>query len=100
MKICLLGPTYPFRGGISHYTTLLCRELRKEHEVLFISFKRQYPAWLFPGKTDKDESGAPVRIDEVEYLLDSMNPLSWRETGRRIVADRPDLFVLPWWVAF
>ncbi len=23
MKITLVGPVYPFRGGIAHYTTLL-----------------------------------------------------------------------------
>jgi glycosyltransferase involved in cell wall biosynthesis len=100
MKICLLGPTYPYRGGIAHYTTLLCRELRKSHAVKFISFKRQYPAFLFPGKSDKDTSDEGIRVDDVDYLLDSMNPLSWLRTARAIVRFKPDLLVLPWWVAF
>ena len=43
MRIALIGVTYPFRGGISHYTTLLCRALREKHEVRFFALKRQYP---------------------------------------------------------
>ena len=55
MKIALVGPTYPLRGGIAQYTTLLCRALRARHEVGFFSLKRQYPRLLFPGKTQTDE---------------------------------------------
>ena len=59
MKIAMIGPTAPFRGGISHYTTLLFRHLKNRHDVRFFAFKRQYPAWLFPGKTDIDPSLSP-----------------------------------------
>ena len=31
MKIVVIGPTYPYRGGISHYNTLLCENLSKKH---------------------------------------------------------------------
>ncbi len=99
MKICLLGPTYPFRGGIARYTTLLFKALNKGHKVKLISFKRMYPKWLYPGKTDRDPS---QRIPDrsVEYLLDSCNPLTWWSTAKAIKAFGPDMFVLQWWVAF
>ena len=48
MKIVLVGPTHPFRGGISHYTTLLCQALMTRHDVRFFSLSRQYPELLFP----------------------------------------------------
>ena len=54
-RFALIGPTYPYRGGIAHYTTLLAQHLRKAQALLLVSFSRQYPGWLFPGKT--------VRID-------------------------------------
>ena len=85
MKVVLIGPTYPFRGGISHYTTLLCQALREHHEVKFVSFIRQYPAFLFPGKTDKDPSAERIRIDPVDYLIDSLNPLTWFKAAREII---------------
>ncbi|UCF90809.1 MAG: glycosyltransferase [Desulfobacterales bacterium] len=100
MKVCLIGPTYPFRGGISHYTTLLCRHLRKTHDVRFYAFKRQYPQWLFPGETDKDNSHRVIKADGAVYLLDPLNPLSWWEVFRRAKQLRPDMVILPWWVSF
>jgi len=100
MKICLLGPTYPFRGGIAHYTTLLCRALRRNCDVKFISFRRQYPKILFPGQSDKDTSREPLKIDNVDYLLDSMNPLSWIKVFQSINAYKPNKVIIPWWVAF
>ncbi|MCI0726025.1 MAG: glycosyltransferase, partial [Chloroflexi bacterium] len=95
----LIGPTYPFRGGIAHYTTLLARSLREQHETLFISFTRQYPGWLFPGRSDRDPSQQPLQT-EVERLLDPLNPLSWRRTLGRLRVWRPEVVVLPWWVPF
>jgi len=100
VKISIIGPSYPFRGGLSLHTTLLCRYLRKGHDVSFYSFKRQYPAWLFPGKTDRDNSTEPVREPDVEHLLDSLNPWTWLKVARRIADDRPDLVIIPWWTFF
>lgn len=99
MRIALIGPTYPFRGGISHYTTLLTRELRREHEVLLVSFKRQYPSWLFPGKSDREPADGAVR-ESAEYLIDSLNPLTWLKTVNRITRFAPDVVVMQWWVPF
>ncbi|NQU41747.1 glycosyltransferase [bacterium] len=100
MKICLLGPTAPFRGGIAHTTALLCRALRDRHHVELFSFSRQYPKWLFPGKSDRDDSQAPLTVPGTRYTIDSMNPLTWLRTARSIVREKPDLVIIPWWVAF
>lgn len=100
MKICIIGPSYPFRGGISHYTTLLYESLRQFHDTKFYAFKRQYPRWLFPGKTDRDNSNVAIRGEEVENLLDSFNPLSWLEVFFKIKKYNPELLIFPWWVSF
>ena len=100
MRIALIGPTYPFRGGISHYTTLLFRELKKSHEVQLFSFKRQYPSILFPGKDDKDRSEEAIVEPGAQPVLDSMNPLTWLSTARRVRRFAPDLTLLPWWASF
>lgn len=100
MRIVVVGPTYPFRGGIAHYTTLLVRHLRQAgHMAPLYSFTRQYPRWLFPGKTDKDPSSAPLRVD-CEYILDPINPITWWQLYRRVLADNPELLVLQWWVPY
>lgn len=99
MRIAVVGPTYPFRGGISHYNTLLCGHLQKHHDVWLFSFRQQYPRWLFPGRDDRDPSHRPLQTTNTP-ILDPMNPLSWWQTGRGVVAIKPDLLILHWWVTF
>lgn len=99
MRIALVGLTHPFRGGISHYTTLLCRALRDHHDVRFFSLSRQYPRLLFPGKTQIDHSDVPFEIEN-EPLLDSINPLTWITTAQAIRKCGPDLVLFSWWHPF
>ncbi len=95
-RFCLIGPTYPYRGGIAHYTTLLAKHLRQTHKVLLLSFSQQYPGWLFPGKSDKDPSERPLQT-EAHYKLNPLNPLTWQQTLRQIRAWQPDVVIIPWW---
>jgi len=100
MTIDLIGPSYPFRGGISHYTTLLFKAVKRKHRTQFYSFKRQYPKLLFPGKTDIDYSDFTLRDDDAQPILDSMNPYTWIKTACRIIADDADITIIPWWIIF
>jgi glycosyltransferase involved in cell wall biosynthesis len=99
MKFLVVGPTYPFRGGIAHHTTLLVKHLAKGHQTLLISFKSQYPSFFFPGKTDRDTSREPLRIP-CEYRLNPLNPMTWKSVALRAVQFHPDVLILPWWVPF
>jgi glycosyltransferase involved in cell wall biosynthesis/SAM-dependent methyltransferase len=100
MRIALVGPTYPFRGGIAHHTTILCKTLRAKHDVRFYTFSRQYPQLLFPGKTDMDSSRDVVIRESAEAVIDGLNPFSWRRAARQIAAFCPDLVIIPWWTSF
>jgi glycosyltransferase involved in cell wall biosynthesis len=101
MRCVLIGPTYPFRGGIAHYTTLLYQALVEQgHAVLLVSFKRQYPQWLFPGRSDRDPSTKPLQVDTAEHWIDSLNPLTWLTSFWHIRRYRPDTLVLQWWTTF
>jgi glycosyltransferase involved in cell wall biosynthesis len=101
MKITLIGPTYPFRGGIAHYTSLLTQHLRERHQVRLISYLKQYPSWLYPGNTAMDPSpdSSALRV-ECERVLTPLNPLTWWRTFRMIQRDQPDLLLLQWWTPF
>lgn len=100
VKICIIGPTYPYRGGIAHYTTLLVKHLQEAgHRVKLYSYTRQYPKFLFPGKSDKDPSATTLRVP-CEYIVDPINPLSWWRVYRRIRREAPDLLILQWWVPY
>ena len=55
MRISIIGPAYPLRGGIAHHVFWLGRELKtRGHEVQVISFRQLYPGFLFPGTTEFD----------------------------------------------
>jgi len=101
MRIALVGPVSPYRGGIAHYTMLLHQALLGQgEEVLVISFKRQYPKWLYPGKSDKDPSGAVYGVGNVIYCIDPLNPLSWVAAYRHVSRFGADRLVLQWWTPF
>ncbi|MCH7549762.1 MAG: glycosyltransferase [Candidatus Krumholzibacteriota bacterium] len=99
MNVCIVGPAYPYRGGIAHFTSVLAREFAKDHHVDIINYQRLYPSFLFPGRTQYDESNSPLRV-ESERIIDSINPLSWRRAAARIAELRPDLVVVKWWQPF
>jgi glycosyltransferase involved in cell wall biosynthesis len=100
MRIALIGPCHPLRGGIAHYTASLSHALAERgHETLIISFRRMYPSLLFPGTTQEDTSRAPLRAPS-ERLLDSLRPRSWRRSAARLVEFQPDAVVIQWWHPF
>jgi glycosyltransferase involved in cell wall biosynthesis len=98
MNITLIGPVYPFRGGIAHYTTVLAAKLSDTgNEIQVISFKRLYPTWFYPGKTDRDPSRDPLKVDAL-FLLDPYNPLTWDKTINAIGLYKPEIVIMQWWV--
>ena len=99
-KIAIIGPVLPFRGGIAQHTTMLKRAMVNKSEVLVISFSRQYPAWLFPGESDRDPTYEGYVESETEYLIDSLNPLSWKKAVSRILDFNADTVLIPWWTVF
>lgn len=100
MKIVLIGPVPPYRGGIAHFTQALAENIVKEgHEVLTVSYRKQYPGWLYPGKSDKDFS-QETKITDVVFSFSPLNYLDWKKTLQVIRNYQPDLVIYPWWVTF
>jgi len=97
----VVGPVLPFRGGISQYNTLLLRACRGLWpDTRFFSFSRQYPKWLYPGKSDREPASEHHLEPGVRYTIDSMNPLTWWRTAREISRGAPGLVVFHWWTWF
>jgi glycosyltransferase involved in cell wall biosynthesis len=99
MKIIILSTAYPLRGGIAHFIGLLYKELIKTNEVKVITFKRQYPSLLFPGKS-QIESADTVEQIPAEILVDSINPINWLLIGLKIKNEKPDLLIFKFWMPF
>ena len=100
MKIAVLSCFYPYRGGISQFNACLYGELSKEHVVKAFNFKRQYPEFLFPGKTQyvtADDEAVPV---ESVSLLDTANPFTYHSTYREIRDWKPDVLIVRYWMSY
>lgn len=100
MKITIAAPAYPYRGGIAEFSNRLARQFISEgHDVKIVTFTLQYPEFLFPGKTQYTISPIPQELS-VSREMNSVNPLSWLSTGKKIKHDRPDILVLRFWLPF
>jgi glycosyltransferase involved in cell wall biosynthesis len=97
MKFVIIGPAYPFRGGIAHHVFWLAQELsRRGHEVRVLSFRRLYPRLFFPGRTPFDSSES--KLDpHAELVLTALNPFTWQRAFRRSQSFSPDAILIQWW---
>ncbi|GAA4496062.1 glycosyltransferase family 4 protein [Hymenobacter ginsengisoli] len=100
MKVVIIGPAYPLRGGLATYNERLARAFRAAgDEVRLVTFSLQYPDFLFPGQTQFSTEAGPADLD-IEVSLNSVNPLSWLAVGRRLRRERPNLIVFRFWLPF
>ena len=98
-RIAIVGPAQPFRGGIAHFSNRLAQALDGPFEVDLLTFTRQYPALLFPGKTQLESSEWKLP-SRPEQLIDSIGPASWRRSGKWLAERRPDIIMLVHWLPF
>ena len=75
MRIALVGPAHPYKGGGARHTTELAHRLAAAgHNVIIESWRAQYPARLYPG----------------EQTLDAPEGRPYPRTHRRLAWNRPD----------
>lgn len=100
MKISILSPAYPFRGGIAASTERLAVELQDMgHAVKIITFTKQYPNLLFPGKTQFSDGDAPHSL-KIDRKIHSFNPFNWLKCGWQLRKSDADLFIVRYWIPF
>ena len=109
MRLALIGPSAPLRGGIAQYHDRLAAALaRRGHDVRRISYRRLYPSLLFPGRTQYEPGGthderagtgdATGVVPPATPLLDSIGPRSWARVAA--AAAGCDAAVFEWWHPF
>ncbi len=100
MKIVIIGPGYPLRGGISKSNHRLAKAfVDLGHDCEIISFHLQYPSFLFPGKT---QFSTEVQDDDIRVrpLINSVNPFNWLKVGSQLKNEQPDLVIVRYWLPF
>jgi glycosyltransferase involved in cell wall biosynthesis len=86
LKVAVVGPTHPYKGGVAAHTTSLAHELAEAgHDVTLVSWSHLYPSKLYPG-----EQAVPGGAPDVEPFPRTVRALSWARpdtwvrTGRRL----------------
>jgi len=100
MKIAYLSTFYPYRGGIAQFNASLLQAFEQKHEARAYTFTRQYPDFLFPGKTQYVTSNDNATLVNAERVLDSINPISYISAARKIKRFAPDILVMKYWMSF
>ena len=99
MNIALISTAPPYRGGISAHTSVLFQHLSINHCVQIFNYTRQYPEFLFPGKSQFIDSLGKNEIPS-KRIIDSIGPSSWRQTAKAISETDPDLVIFRFWNPF
>jgi glycosyltransferase involved in cell wall biosynthesis len=98
--IKIIGPAYPYRGGIATTNERLAQEFNAMgFDASIETFTVQYPSFLFPGKTQYNSKAAPDNLS-IKRSINSVNPLNWISVGRRIKKEKPDLVIIRYWLPF
>jgi glycosyltransferase involved in cell wall biosynthesis len=98
--IKIIGPAYPYRGGIATFNERLAEEfLSLKYDVSIETFTLQYPSFLFPGKTQFSGKQAPENL-KIVRTINSISPVNWLKVGNRIRKEKPDLVIIRYWLPF
>lgn len=86
MRIALVGPTHPFKGGVAAHTTRTAHELLAAgHDVELVSWSRLYPQRLYPGEQVVPAGGPDLPpFARTTRPLRWDRPASWFSTGRAL----------------
>lgn len=99
-KVVIVGPAYPYRGGIAAFSERLAAEFAaRGSKVQLVTFTLQYPSFLFPGKTQYSDGPAPQGLD-ISRMLNSCNPFNWISTGRKLRKMKADIIIFASWMPF
>ena len=100
MKVVIIGPAWPLRGGLASFDQRLCRAFEEEGNACSIySFSLQYPGFLFPGTSQYTNDPPPEGI-VIHSVINSVFPFNWMRIGNRLRSEAPDLIVVRYWLPF
>lgn len=86
LRLAVVGPTHPYKGGVASHTTELCHELAEAgHDVTLVSWSSLYPSLLYPGEQAVPDGAPDVEpFPRTEHSLSWARPDTWLRAGRRL----------------
>ena len=100
MKLAIISPFAPYRGGIAKETEVIYKYLKKNNEAKIINFSRQYPSLLFPGSNQYIGNEVNEYKNDVIRLIDTINPFSWKKTANYLLKNKYKNIIFRYWHPF
>jgi glycosyltransferase involved in cell wall biosynthesis len=99
MKIIIIGPAHPLRGGgMATFNERLARQFQNEgHQTIIYTFSLQYPSFIFPGTSQYSTEPAPKDLN-IKVCINSVNPLNWIKVGNQIKKENADIIIVRYWL--
>jgi D-inositol-3-phosphate glycosyltransferase len=99
--VVIVGPAHPLRGGgMATFNERMAYAFQEQgDDVEIVTFSLQYPAFLFPGKSQYTQEPAPSGLT-IKVLINSVNPINWIRVGLYISRKKPDLVIFRYWLPF
>ena len=96
----IIGPAYPFRGGIADTQHELAKALQKKgKKIELLTFTKLYPKVFFPGKTQLSDQTGPEKLI-ITQQIHAYNPTKWTSTIRYICSRSPKVVVFRYYTPF
>lgn len=97
-KIIFISPSKKYPGGIYHLTNRTAVEMNKHKKVEIISFKNQFPRFLYPGKEKKTY----YPFSEISKKYSIMKWYSYPTWKRafNIINEKANVIYIPYWTIF
>lgn len=100
MKIIIVGPAHPYRGGLATFNECMAQQFQRDGvDVCIETYTLQYPSFLFPGKTQYTTDAPPAGV-RINRSVHSLNPFNWLKVGKKLRNERADLVFLRYWMPF
>ena len=100
MKVALITPFPPYRGGISKHSENLYKELSSRSVLKIYNYTRQYPNLFFPGKSQYLENVNVNTAYNSVRMIDSINPLTWKRVADDIIKNDFNKVIFRYWNPF
>ena len=94
-RLCVVAATHPLTVGAAQFNASMVRALRRHADVEFLSWSRPYPPLLYRGSV-RDETSRPPHVEQADFVLDWLDPRTWRCAVSRAESFGAGALLLPW----
>ena len=96
-KVVFFSALPPYRGGISDFSELVVCAMEQLCDLKAFTFKKQYPNFLFPGKTQLSQNKLSKSYPRI---VSGFNPLTYFSAVRQLKKSSPTIFITNYWMTF